>query len=235
YVLTSLTLVYTLNFIDRILIGVVGRPIIDEFSLSNFEFGLLSGLGFAVFYTLLGIPIASFSERYNRVRIIAISIGIWSIATVLCGFAMGFLSLLLARVAVGVGEAGCTPPANSILSDYYEPKSRSTALGIFAMGVMLGAVLAQLFGGYILKFFTWREAFIVIGAPGILIGILVWMTIKEPPRGYSDPPGTVKPEKATFKAAFAEIMTRRTFWIMAMGSSLITFAGYAYLSFQPLY
>ncbi|GAB5459016.1 MAG: MFS transporter [Henriciella sp.] len=235
YVLTSLTLVYTLNFIDRILIGVVGRPIIDEFSLSNFEFGLLSGLGFAVFYTLLGIPIASFSERYNRVRIIAISICIWSIATVLCGFAMGFLSLLLARVAVGVGEAGCTPPANSILSDYYEPKSRSTALGIFAMGVMLGAVLAQLFGGYILKFFTWREAFIVIGAPGILIGILVWMTIKEPPRGYSDPPGTVKPEKATFKAAFAEIMTRRTFWIMAMGSSLITFAGYAYLSFQPLY
>lgn len=235
YVLMSLTLVYTLNFVDRILISVVGRPIIDEFGLSNFQYGLLSGIGFALFYTLLGIPIASFSERHNRVRIISVCIFIWSVATMLCGFAVGFLSLLIARVAVGIGEAGCTPPANSILSDYYKPKSRATALGIFAMGVMLGSVLAQLFGGTILKFFTWREAFIFIGAPGILVAAIIWLTVKEPPRGFSDPPGAVKPERATFKAAMSEILQRRTFWIMAFGSSFITFAGYAYLSFQSLY
>ena len=117
YVLLTLTVVYTFNFIDRILISVVGVPIINEFGLSQFQFGLLSGIGFALFYTLLGIPIASFSERFNRVIIIGVCVILWSIATVLCGFAVGFLSLLAARMLVGIGEAGCTPPANSLISD----------------------------------------------------------------------------------------------------------------------
>ena len=147
YVLLTLTFVYTLNFVDRILISVVGRPIIDEFGLSNFQFGILSGIGFALFYTLLGIPIANLSERYNRVRIIGVCIVLWSFATVLCGFTVGFMTLLLARLLVGVGEVGCTPPANSLISDYYKPSSRPTALGIYAMGVTAGGVLAQVFGG----------------------------------------------------------------------------------------
>ncbi len=235
YILLTLTVVYTFNFVDRILISVVGRPIIDEFGLSNFQFGILSGFGFALFYTILGIPIASLSERYNRVRIIGVCVILWSVATVLCGFTVGFITLLLARLAVGIGEAGCTPPANSLISDYYQPVARPTALGIYAMGVTFGTVLAQLFGGYILQFFTWREAFIFIGAPGILVGIVVLLTIKEPPRGYSNPPGMVTPEKASFTKAIAEIFSKPTFWVMTAGATIAAFAGYALVSFMPLF
>ena len=143
YVLMSLTVVYTFNFIDRILISVVSVPIINEFQLSQFEFGLLSGIGFALFYTLLGIPIANLSEKVSRKLIIGICVILWSLATVLCGFTVGFVTLLLARMLVGIGEAGCTPPANSMISDYYAPLARPTALGIYAMGVTAGGVMAQ--------------------------------------------------------------------------------------------
>lgn len=235
YVLITLTVVYTFNFIDRILISVVGGPIIEEFGLSNFEFGILSGIGFALFYTALGIPIASYSERSSRVRIIGVCVILWSIATVLCGFTVGFFTLLLARLAVGVGEAGCTPPANSLISDYYTPRARATALGTYAMGVTVGGLLAQLFGGSILQFFSWREAFIYIGAPGLLLGVIVLMTVKEPPRGYSDPPGAKKPEKASFRNALSELMQRPTFWYITFGATLASFAGYSLTSFHPLW
>ncbi len=235
YVLGSLTLIYTLNFVDRILISVVGRPIIDEFSLTNFQFGILTGIGFVLFYTALGIPIARLSERMSRVRIIGVCVILWSVATVLCGYTIGFVTLLLARLAVGVGEAGCTPPANSLISDYFKPDARPWALGIYAMGVMLGGVLAQLAGGYILNVFSWREAFIYVGAPGVAIGILLMMTVKEPPRGYSDPPGAKRTEKATLREAFNEIASSKTFWFIALGMSMATFGGYGLTSFKSLY
>lgn len=233
YVLLTLTIVYTFNFIDRILISVVSVPIINEFGLSQFQFGLLSGIGFALFYTLLGIPIANLSERMSRKVIIGVCVILWSFATVLCGFATGFVTLLLARMLVGVGEAGCTPPANSMISDYYTPLARPTALGIYAMGVTAGGLLAQVFGGVILDFFSWREAFIYVGAPGIVLGILVLMTVKEPPRGYSDPPGAPKPERASFGEAMGEIFSKPTFWVMTTGATLAAFAGYALTGLQP--
>jgi MFS family permease len=233
FVLMSLTIVYTFNFIDRILISVVAVPIINEFQLSQFQFGLLSGIGFALFYTLLGIPIANLSERVSRKLIIGICVILWSLATVLCGFTTGFVTLLLARMLVGVGEAGCTPPANSMISDYYAPIARPTALGIYAMGVTAGGVLAQVFGGVILDYFTWREAFIFVGAPGMLLGVIFLLTVKEPPRGYSDPPGTQKVERASFRDAISEIVSRRTFWIMSAGATVAAFAGYALVGLQP--
>lgn len=233
YVLMSLTVVYTFNFIDRILISVVSVPIINEFELSQFQFGLLSGIGFALFYTLLGIPIANLSEKVSRKIIIGISVILWSFATVLCGFATGFITLLFARMLVGVGEAGCTPPANSMISDYYAPTARPTALGIYAMGVTAGGVLAQVFGGVILDVFTWREAFIFVGAPGVLLGIIFLLTVKEPPRGYSDPPGTAKTERAGLKEAIAEIFSKRTFWMMTTGATMAAFAGYSLVGLQP--
>ncbi|NJM51475.1 MAG: MFS transporter [Sphingomonadales bacterium] len=190
YVLFTLLLCYTLNFIDRILIQVLSEPIINEFGLKDWQFGLLSGFGFALLYTVAGIPIARLAERMNRVRIIAVSIIIWSVMTALCGVAGSFIALLAFRVGVGIGEAGLTPPANSIIADYFPPRSRARALAIYAMGVTLGSVLAAAFGGPIAQAFSWREAFLLLGIPGILIGIIVWFTIKEPPRGYSDPVGT---------------------------------------------
>lgn len=235
YVLGSLTLIYTLNFVDRILISVIGRPIIEEFGLSNFQFGILTGIGFVLFYTALGIPIARLSERVSRVRVIGICVILWSLATILCGYTVGFLTLLLARLAVGIGEAGCTPPANSLISDYFKPSVRPSALGIYAMGVMLGSVLAQLFGGYILKLFSWREAFIYIGAPGLIIGLIFLMTVKELPRGYSDPPSAKRSEKASLREAFAQIAHSKTFLFIAGGMSMATFGGYGLTSFKSLY
>lgn len=235
FVLLTLTLVYILNFVDRIIISVIARPIIEEFGLSNFQFGILTGVGFALFYTTLGIPIARLSERVSRVRVIGICCLIWSVATVLCGYTTGFLTLLLARLAVGVGEAGCSPQANSLISDYYKRELRPSALGIYAIGVMAGIVLAQLLGGYILNHFTWREAFIYIGAPGVILGVIVLLTIKEPPRGYSEPPGVKPLERATLKDALLELADKPSFWIMATGASIAIFAGYALTSFRPLF
>ena len=235
YVLISLTAVYIINFLDRILISVIGRPIIEEFSLSNFQFGLLTGFGFALFYTTLGIPIARLSDRYSRVKIIGVCAILWSVATILCGYTVGFVSLLLARLAVGIGEAGCTAPSNSLISDYYKPAARPVALGIFASGLMLGSVMAQLTGGYVLQLFSWREAFIYVGAPGVVLGCLILFTVQEPPRGYSDPPDTPSAPQPSIKDAFDEILAKRTFWIVALAASLSTLAGYSLLSFQPLF
>lgn len=233
YVLTSLTLVYMFNFIDRVLISVISVPIINEFGLSQFQFGLLSGFGFAFFYSLLGIPIANLSETVSRKLIIGICVILWSLATVLCGFTVGFVTLLLARMLVGVGEAGCTPQANSMLSDYYTPAARPTVLGIYAMGGTFGGVLAYLFGGVVLNVFTWREAFLFVGAPGIILGIIFLLTVREPPRGFSDPPGSKKVEKVGFKVALAEIFSKPTFWFMTAGSTLAAFASYSLVGLQP--
>lgn len=258
YVLIALMLVYTLNFIDRTLIAVVAQPIINTFGLNDTQWGLLSGPPFALFYALMGIPIAMWADRANRVFIIALCIIIWSLMTAFCGLATSFIWLLVFRVGVAVGEAGCTPPANSLITDYYPPKSRAGALGIYSMGVTIGAVLAQLFGGTIagikgadfgnwitslglgglfgnLDWSTvegWRIAFVVVGLPGVLIAIILMFTIKEPPRGYSDPPSANSHEKAPFFDAFREFGTKPTFWWISLGAALVAFVGYGLISFQ---
>lgn len=232
YVLVTLLVVYTFNFIDRVLIGVVAEPLIQEFGLLDWQFGLLSGFGFALLYTILGIPIARMAETRNRVTIIAICVALWSIMTALCGLATSFLMLLLFRVGVGIGEAGCTPPANSLIADYFTPATRSTALGVYAMGITLGGVLANLFGGPIADALSWREAFIYLGLPGVALAVLVKFTIKEPPRGFTDPPDTPKVERATFTEAMKELASKTTFWTMTAGATLAAFVGYGVANFQ---
>lgn len=258
YVLLSLTLVYTLNFIDRNLLGVVAQPIIAEFGLSDTEYGFLNGPPFALFYALMGIPIAMAADRFNRVAIIALCIAIWSLMTALCGFASSFVFLLIARVGVAIGEAGSTPPSNSILADYFKPKSRANALGIFAMGVTIGSALAAGFGGIIVGLtdekvvgffamfglpdiheqlgwgdnFGWRFTFIALGVPGLLIALLVFFTVKEPPRGYSDPPGAQRVEKASIAETMKELASKPTFWTMSLGAALVAFVGYGLFGFQ---
>lgn len=258
YVLVVLMVVYTLNFIDRNLMGVLGSEIIAEFKLSDTEFGFLAGWPFAIFYALMGLPIAMAADKYNRVQIMAVCIALWSIMTALCGLAAGFIVLLLFRIGVAVGEAGCTPPANSIIGDYYPAKSRATALGIYSMGVTIGAVLAFLFAGPIAEMegatfgawldsigigglFNWidwentkgwRIAFVVIGAPGVLIALLLLMTVKEPPRGYSDPPGMEKVQKASLSETLKELYSKPSFWWMTIGASLVAFVGYGLFTFQ---
>ena len=258
YVLVALMFVYTLNFVDRTLIAVVAQPIIETFKLTDSQWGLLYGPPFAIFYAVMGLPIAMWADRSNRVKIISACIVLWSVMTALCGVAMGFLALLLFRIGVAVGEAGCTPPANSLIGDYFKPTSRATALGIYSMGVTIGGVLANLFGGPIAemqgadfgnwigsiglgglfagldwaKVEGWRIAFVVVGLPGVLVAVVVWLTIKEPPRGYSDPPSADAVEKASFAEGFRELSSKRSFWWMAIGASFVAFVGYGISSFQ---
>lgn len=257
YVLISLMLVYTLNFIDRTVISVVAQPIINTFQLTDTQWGWLAGPPFALFYAIMGIPIAMWADRSNRVFIISLCIVIWSVMTALCGLASGFMWLLLFRVGVAIGEAGGTPPANSIITDYFPPKARANAMGIYSMGVTVGAVLAQLFGGTIAgikgaDFGTWigslglgglfsgidwstvegwRIAFVVIGLPGIALAILLLFTVKEPPRGYSDPPSG-SAAKAGFFEAFREFGRKPTFWYTALAAAFVAFVGYGLISFQ---
>jgi len=232
YVLVTLTAVYTLNFVDRILIGVVAQPIIEEFQLRDWQFGLLSGFGFALMYTLMGLPIARLAERMNRVRIIATCVVLWSAMTALCGTAGGFYSLLVFRVGVGIGEAGCTPPANSLIADYFTPRKRAMAFGVYGLGVTLGGVLANLFGGPIAQTLSWREAFIYIGIPGVLVGLVVLATVREPPRGYSDPAGTPAAPKTNFAEALRELASKPTYWMLAFSATVAAFVGYGVANFQ---
>ncbi|MFT5012135.1 MAG: MFS family permease [Patiriisocius sp.] len=258
YVLFLLMVVYTLNFVDRTLIAVVAQPIIDSFGLTDSEWGLLYGPPFAIFYAVMGLPIALWADRSNRVKVITVCIILWSIMTALCGIAAGFLMLLFFRIGVAIGEAGCTPPANSIIGDYFIARKRATALGIYSMGVTLGAVLANLFGGPIAQMegadfgawissiglgglFTgldwaaiegWRIAFVVVGLPGVLIALVVLFTIKEPPRGYSDTPDLRTDEPAHWAVAFQELKHKPTFWWMAVGAAMVAFVGYGLTSFQ---
>ncbi len=232
YVLIALTLVYTLNFIDRILIGVVAQPIIDEFKLQDWQFGLLSGFGFALMYTIAGIPIARLAEHSNRVKIIAASVILWSAMTALCGVAGSFYALLIFRVGVGIGEAGLTPPANSILADYFPPRSRARALATYALGITIGGVLANLFGGPIAEAFSWREAFLILGIPGVIVGVIVYFTIKEPPRGFSDPLGTPVLEKRGIGETLSLLASKKSFWLNVTAATLTAFVGYAVTNFQ---
>lgn len=242
YVLNALLLVYVLNFLDRGLLGIVATPVRAELQISRGDFGLLTGIGFALFYSVVGIPLARYAEHANRTWIMTICIALWSVATALSGIVApveiggvvisGFVMLMLCRVLVGVGEAGCTPPANSLIADYYPPHRRSTALGYYAMGVTAGTLSANLIGGPMADAFGWRWAFIVIGMAGVVVAVVFRLTVKEPPRGYSDPPGVVRPQRATFVEALKELGSKRSFWLMAAGATLASFCGYGIVTFQ---
>lgn len=245
YVLNALLLVYILNFVDRGLLSVVAPAMKPELGISDTAFGLLTGFGFALLYTVVGVPLARVAERRHRVWIMTVCIALWSLMTALCGLATevtigsitigAFWILLACRVGVGIGEAGCTPPANSLIADYYPPASRAAALGYYAMGVTLGGVLANMIGGPVTDAFGWRWAFVVVGLPGVLVAVILKLTVKEPPRGYTDPPGTPRREKASFAEAMREIASKRSFWAMTAGATLAAFCGYGVSSFQSLF
>lgn len=186
YVLGVLFLAYVVNVMDRAVLGVLIQPIKHEFNASDTELGLLGGIAFAAFYATLGIPIAFWADRSSRRNILALAVGLWSAMTAMCGMAVNFTMLLLARVGTAVGEAGGTPPSHSLISDYFPLRKRATALSFYALGIPLGAMCGSLAGGWLNEFFGWREAFILVGLPGILVALLVRFTVREPPRGHSE-------------------------------------------------
>lgn len=225
YALGILTLVYTFNFIDRQLLSILQEAIKVDLSLSDSQLGLLTGFAFALFYVTAGIPIARFADRSNRRNIVAASVGIWSFMTAISGFVQNYAQLLAARVGVGIGEAGGSPPSHSIVSDIFPPEKRASALGFYSTGVNLGILFGFLFGGWLNEFFGWRVAFMVVGVPGILLAIIVRTTVPEPVRGLLE-----NKKASDAQVPFGEVVSlmwqRKTFRHMAFAAGLNAFAGY---------
>jgi predicted MFS family arabinose efflux permease len=180
--LIILLIVYVFNFLDRQIVNILAEPIRMDLGLSDTQIGLMTGLAFALFYTVLGIPIARYADRptTSRPRVIALALAIWSGMTALCGMAQNFSQLLLARIGVGIGEAGCTPAAHSLIADSVPKERRSRALAFYALGIPIGTLLGMMIGGVLNDFFGWRRAFVVVGLPGILLAGFVLMMLRDP-------------------------------------------------------
>lgn len=226
YTLSLLTLVYCFNFIDRQLLAILQEAIKADLGLSDSQLGLLTGFAFAAFYVTAGIPIARWADRSNRRNIVALALFAWSFMTAISGFVQNYLQLLLARIGVGVGEAGGSPPSHSLISDMFPPERRASALGFYSMGVNIGILFGFLLGGWINEFFGWRVAFMVVGAPGIVLALLVRFTIKEPQRGQSEA-RAVSTDMVPVAQVVGLLWKLRTFRHMAVASGLSAFAGYA--------
>lgn len=186
WTLALLTLTYFFSFMDRQILAILLEAIKADLKLTDTQLGLLSGLVFAIFYATLGIPIARLADRTSRKRIIAISLAVWSAMTALSGFAQNFTQLMLARIGVGVGEAGAGPPSHSIIADLYPPEKRASAMAIYSLGVLLGGGLGMMIGGFVAHAYNWRVAMMVVGVPGIVLAGVVWLFMAEPRRGLSD-------------------------------------------------
>jgi len=232
YVLGVLILVYTFNFIDRQIVGILAVPIKRELVLSDTRLGLLGGLAFALFYTFLGIPIARLADRTSRVRIMAAALALWSLMTAACGFAHGFAQLFLARVGVGVGEAGGVAPAYSLICDYFPPGRRARALSAYSFGIPLGSALGIVLGGFITGWMSWRTAFFVAGVAGVLVAPLLLLTVREPPRGGYDErrlPGS----HPSLREVGSHLARRPSFWGLSLGSASCSTMGYGLFFWMP--
>ena len=234
YVLGVLVTVYVFNFIDRQILAILAPSIKAELLLSDTQIGALSGVAFGIFYATLGIPIARLADRYSRVNVIAISLSIWSLMTALSGLAANFWQLLVARIGVGIGEAGGSPPSHSLLADYFAPSKRATALGIYALGIPIGILFGNLAGGWVDEIFGWRYAFFVVGIPGILLAILLRVTVKEPPRGHTE---TTKQtlDQVPFSVVVKTMWQKKSFRHMSLGAATQAFVGYGAIAWMPMF
>ena len=227
YALGVLTLVYSFNFIDRQLLAILQESIKADLGLKDSQLGLLTGFAFAAFYVTAGIPIARWADRGNRRNIVALAVFTWSFMTSISGLAQNYIQLLLARIGVGVGEAGGSPPSHSMISDLFPPQKRATAMGLYSTGVNVGILFGFLLGGWLNEFFGWRVAFVVVGVPGILLAILVRYTLREPLRGQSESRASDTSSQASLGSVLSLLWSRRSFRYLAAASALNAFAAYA--------
>lgn len=236
FVVFLLAVVYTLNFLDRQILSILAEPIRKDLGLTDTQLGLLGGIAFALFYTTFGIPIGWLADRVRRVWIISGACALWSLFTALCGTATNFLQLALFRMGVGVGEAGGSPPSYSLISDYFKPEERGTALAIYSLGVPAGSMFGSALGGWIAAEWGWRTAFYVMGVPGIILALIVLVVIKEPKRGGLDAPAngaaTHEPPPPIFTAV-GGFFGNRTLMLTAIAAGLSAFVGYAALTWNP--
>jgi MFS family permease len=224
-----LLVVYIFNFLDRQIVNILAEPIKTDLGLSDTELGLLAGPAFAVFYALLGIPIARYADKAgsNRVRLISLSLAIWSAMTAVCGLAQNFVQLLFARIGVGVGEAGCTPAAHSLISDSVPAAKRSSAIAFYGLGVPIGSLLGLIIGGIVNDLYGWRVALMLVGAPGLLLALVVLFVMREPRHLRPvDPNAGAAPAQLSTGEAMREIFASRAFVYILIAASVTAFLGY---------
>ncbi len=232
YVLAVLFLVIMLNFLDRQVMAILAEPIKQDMGLTDQQVGLMTGLAFSLFYTTLAVPVAALADRWNRGWIIAVAITIWSIMTMLCGAAQNFVQMFLARVGVGIGESANSPPAQSLIAEYFPPERRTFALGIYGSAVPIGAFLASAGGGWLVENFNWRIVFVIAGAPGILVGLIMWLTVKERrPHGKLLKAFERVEGEATFTEAFRDLARKPAYWHLVAGGTLVAFVAFGIAAF----
>lgn len=234
--LLLVSLVYVFSYIDRQVIAVVIEPIKQEFGLNDTAMGVLSGLAFGLMYAVLAIPVGRFADNHSRSRVVAVSVALWSLATMACGLATGFWHLVVARMSVAVGEAGGMAPSISLISDLYPKKNRALAMSVFMMGPHLGLLIGFALGAWIAQEYGWRYTFIWFGAPGVVLGLLVWLLVREPQRGRYDEPTTEASTKAPAEPLLAQLL--RLLRIVALrrvaiACGLAGIAGYAFGVWTP--
>jgi predicted MFS family arabinose efflux permease len=232
YAMVVLAIVYMFNFVDRQILGILLPQIRDEFGTSDTYLGFLTGTAFALFYVTLGIPIAQYADRCNRRNLIAASVALWSAMTAVSGLAANIWHLTAARIGVGIGEAGCSPPAHSMIADYFPPEKRSTAMGFYTLGISAGIMTAYLAGGWVAQNIGWREAFFVVGIPGLLLAVIVRFTVVEPERGASEG-RTTSGQRPRLSEVVRFLAARRSFIHMATAAGLTSFVGYSAIGFLP--
>jgi len=241
YVLAILIVVYTFNFLDRQILGILAGPIKAELGLTDSQLGLMGGLAFALFYTGLGIPVAWLADRWSRSWIMTGALTIWSGFTAACGLATGFWSLFLCRMGVGVGEAGGTAPAYSLIADYFPPNQRARALAAYSFGIPIGTAAGIIFGGLIAAAIDWRMAFIVVGLAGVLIAPIFKLTVKDPRRGGAftaegqpvDEPLAAPPKAPGMGEVMATLLPKASFWLLSLGAAASSVCGYGIAFWLP--
>lgn len=229
YALGLLLVVYVFNFVDRQILSIVAPLIQKDFAFSDTALGMLTGPAFALFYTFVGIPIARWADVGVRRSIISLALLIWSGMTALTGFAQSFAHLALARIGVGVGEAGCSPPAHSLISDLFPVSWRGTALSIYSLGIPIGGALGSALGGWLGQAYGWRTAFFAVGIPGVVLSLLVRATLREPPRAEAPP------RRESTAEVFRFMLRLPAFRHLSAGAALHAFTGYGAAAFIPLF
>ena len=233
-VLLILLLAYIFNFVDRQIIGVLAVPIKAELGLSDRQLGLMGGIAFALFYSGLAIPIAWLADRRSRVNIIAVSVALWSAFTAACGLAQNFWHLFLARMGVGIGEAGGVAPSYALISDFFPKAKRARALAFFSLGIPIGSALGVFFGGWIGDYLDWRSAFVIVGLAGLPAALLVRFGIREPVRGGQDSADGDAAEPApSFLTVAGTLAARPSFWLLSFGAASGSIMGYGLIFWLP--
>jgi len=230
YALCVLAIIYIFNYIDRLLVSILIEPIKLEFGVSDTLIGLLSGVAFALFYTVFGLPFGRLADRIGRKPVVALACIAWSLMTMLCGIATSFAMLVLFRIGVAVGEAGGSAPSVAMVSDLYPPRLRSRALAVFMMGPAIGAVFGLGLGGWIAEMYGWRAAFIIIGAPGVLLGLMLALSVRTPHKPLA-PAGGTSTER--FFASIGGILKTPSYTLILATGSVAAIAGYAIGTWNP--